>query len=430
MAPNGRSNLHDDAYMSDTYRQAGPLGGGTQTSSAFFVRECGSINFDRHGRLVTVCVGLDRPVLAVLDPVSLRVLAALPLPARNLSLNPFGDFTGGGYFYLDHRDRAVVPTTSGHVLVVAVAGAGSEASLTVVRDVNVSHHVDPPGDAIISALPDERGRVWFASVDGVVGSIARRGDAVHALRLDGEGITNSFAVDPAGGVFIVSDEALYRFDSRRGRIVTTWRLVYANIGVRKPGQSDAGSGTTPTLIGRHRVAITDNADPMNVVVYLRDRRVRGRRRICREPLFEPGSSATDQSLIGARRSLVAENNYGYRGPLTVFGDGLTSPGLQRVDLDRDGRGCHTVWRSGEIAPSVVPKLSLGAGLVYTYTKQPGAGDAWYLTALDFDTGETVFSRLAGAGLGYNNNFAPVTLGPDGTAYVGVLGGLTRFRDGG
>src|SRR5262249_55244079 len=28
-----------------------------------------------------------------------------------------------------------------------------------------------------------------------------------------------------------------------------------------------------------------------------------------------------------------------------------------------------------------------------------------------------------------NNYAPVTIGPDGTAYVGVLGGLVAVRDG-
>ena len=36
--------------------------------------------------------------------------------------------------------------------------------------------------------------------------------------------------------------------------------------------------------------------------------------------------------------------------------------------------------------------------------------------------------LTSTGLGYNNNYAPVTISPNGTAYVGVLGGLTRFRD--
>ena len=82
------------------------------------------------------------------------------------------------------------------------------------------------------------------------------------------------------------------------------------------------------------------------------------------------------------------------------------------------------------APSVVPKLSLGAGLVYTSTKpkRNDTTDAWYRTAHDVDTGKVVYHRLAGTGFGFNNNYAPVTISPNGTAYVGVLGGLTRFRD--
>jgi hypothetical protein len=79
---------------------------------------------------------------------------------------------------------------------------------------------------------------------------------------------------------------------------------------------------------------------------------------------------------------------------------------------------------------VVPKLSLRNGLVYTYTKEPDPTfeDPWYLTALDFRTGETVYKRLAGRGLGFNNNYAPISIGPDGTAYVGALGGLVALRD--
>ena len=130
-------------------------------------------------------------------------------------------------------------------------------------------------------------------------------------------------------------------------------------------------------------------------------------------MFEKGASATDQSLIVAGRSIVVENNYGYTGPTSVMNGDTTAPGLERVDLGRDGRAAARVWRTPEIAPSVVPKLSLETGLVYTYTKPPrdDGSDAWYFTALDFCTGRTVYSRLAGTGLGYNNNFAPVTLGP-------------------
>jgi hypothetical protein len=77
-----------------------------------------------------------------------------------------------------------------------------------------------------------------------------------------------------------------------------------------------------------------------------------------------------------------------------------------------GPGCATA-----LAVLIGIAVPLANGLVCTYTRPPrGDGiDAWYLTALDFRTGRTVYRRLAGTGLGFNNNYAPVTLGPDGTA---------------
>ena len=73
-------------------------------------------------------------------------------------------------------------------------------------------------------------------------------------------------------MYIVSDAALYRFDAGAdGTPAVTWREKYPNSGVQKPGQVSPGSGTTPTLMGSEYVAITDNADPMDVVVYKRGR---------------------------------------------------------------------------------------------------------------------------------------------------------------
>jgi hypothetical protein len=424
MAPNGRSNLHNDAYMTDVYPGLdGPLGRDTSTGAALFTRECGSVTFDSKDRIVTICVGLDRPVLALLDPGTFEVLAKLDLPPRNLGGDPFTDFSGGGYFYLDHRDRAVVPTTSRHVIVV---GQTPQPGFAIERDHDLTDVVRE-GDAIISVLPDWEGRIWFATRAGQVGWIEPKSGAVS--RALGEPIGNSFAVDRRG-VFIVTDAALYRFQALAGHVRTIWRETYENVGTRKPGQTQAGSGTTPTLMGRRYVSIADNADPMQIVVYKRRRQVEGKRRVCRETVFEPGASATDQSLIGTRRSMVVENNFGYSGITATSNGGATAPGLTRVVIDRDGRGCRTVWESEETAPSVVPKLAAGSGLVFTYTKprMPSGDDAWFLSAIDYRTGRTVFRRLAGTGLGYNNNFAPVTIGPDDTAYVGVLGGITRVED--
>ena len=428
MAPNDRSVLHNDAYMTDANRGFGPLGRDMSTVSAFYSSDCASVTFDSRGRIVTVCVGLDRPTLRLLDPRTLDTMASLPLPPRQPGGgNPFTDFSGGGYFYLDHRDRAVIPTTDRHVYVVAQT---PEPGFTIERRYDLNPVV-PFNDKINSALPDFSGRIWFVSVGGVVGYVDPATGALHSLRLVGEGITNSFSVDEEGGVYIVSDAALYRFEvGAGGEPVAVWREAYADSGVRKPGQSDAGSGTTPTLMGKAYVSITDNADPMNVVVYRRARHVTGSRLVCTQPVFARGAGATDNSLIGTDRSMVVENNYGYSGPGATTQGGVTAPGIERVDMDADGSGCHTLWKSGVRAPSVVPKLSLANGLVYTYTKEPRDDDtdAWYLTALDFRTGRTVYRRLAGTGLGFNNNYAPITLGPDGTAYVGALGGIVALRD--
>lgn len=427
MAPNERSNIHDDAYMSDAYRRVGPLGVGMRSNSTFFSADCASVTFDRRGRILTICVGLRNVNLELLDPRTLDTLASYALPPRRPSLNPFQDFSGGGYFYLDEHDRAIIPTADGRLLVVGERPDGNGFALERAYDLSSAV---TQSDKITSVLPDFSGRLWFVTLGGVVGTVAPISGRVHARRT-GEEIENSFSVDETGGVYIVSDRAMYRWDATHdGAPAITWREVYANSGIHKPGQVDAGSGTTPTVMGRLYVAITDNADPMDVVVYRRARRVRGARRVCAQPVFARGASATDNSLIATDRAMVVENNYGYSGPTATMNGKTTTPGIERVDLNRGDRGCHRVWHSHEISPTVVPKLSLGNGLLYAYAKPPRADgiDAWYLTALSFRSGRTVFRRLAGTGLGYNNNYAPISLGPDGAVYVGTLGGLVRLAD--
>jgi hypothetical protein len=424
MAPNGRSNIHDDGYMTDTYQGPGPLGNGISRASTFLSHECASLTFDTKDRIVAICVGLEAPILEMFDPKTLDSLASMVLPPRQgASTGVFTDFSGGGYFYLDDKDRVIAPTNTRHIFVI---GQTAAPGFELQHDYDLTAVV-PQGDKIVSALPDWAGRIWFASAAGVVGFVDPTDGAVKSLDTK-EAMGNSFSVDETGGVYIVTDKAMYRFDASPSGIVTTWREVYDNIGVKKPGQTETGSGTTPTVMGTDLVAITDNADPMNVVVYKRAAQVDGSRLVCKTPVFSKGASDTDQSLIATPTSIVVENNYGYSGPATVENGKTTTPGLERIDLGPGG--CHKVWHSNETSPSAVAKLSLGNGIVYTYAKdaRDDGEDGWYLTAIDFATGKTLWKALGGEGLGYNNNYAPVTLGPDGAAYVGVLGGLVALRD--
>ncbi|MET0839295.1 MAG: hypothetical protein ABWY19_10970 [Marmoricola sp.] len=448
MAANERSNIHNDAYQTDAYNVAGPRGRDPQVTSTLFAAECASITFDRQGRLVTVCVSPTGATLRLIDPDSLATLASYELPPREPGSFSFSNFSGGGYFYLDHQDRAVVSTFTGHLLTLALTD--DESGFEVVRDVDLSGVTG--GSGIQSALPDWAGRIWFVTQSGVVGFVTPT-NAVRAVGLPtGETIANSFAMDESGGVFIVSTHALYRYDVQNGKPSVTWRKTYDRGTRVKHGQVSQGSGTTPTLIGSASskgggsLAITDNADPqMNVVVFRRGKAGPGRAPLCRQPVFPAGQGADENSLIAVPGGLVAENNYGYAGPgpdvpSTRTVD--TTPGLVKVAVDYANGGCHIAWRNTTARiPTVVSKLSRRTGLIYGYTKPSAselpttspipealAPDAWFFTAFSARTGKQVWSRYTGSGLGYNNNYAPVSLGPDGTAYVGTLGGLLRIAD--
>ncbi len=427
LAANPGSNIHNDAYMSDVYPRSGPLGIRPTVSSTLQFAECASLTFDKRGRIETVCVGPTTPTLKLFDPTSLRELASYRLPDRRLGPNVFSDFSGGGYFYLDHRDRAVIPTGTNHIRVVAQNAAGTQ--FVLVRNFNLVGAIGSD-DKIISVMPAWSGELVFVTEAGVVGTVNRASGRIRVLRL-GETVTNSFAVDETGGIYIVSAAALYRLDlNRLGAPRVTWREKYENTGEMKPGQVSPGSGTTPTLVNDKWVAITDNADPMQVVVYRRGHHVRGDREVCSVPVFKKGASATDNSLIAAGRALVVTNNYGYSGPAQTTAGALTSPGIERVDINRNGKGCHVAWRNRtERSPSAVPKMSLANGLIYAVTRERRLlVDSWYLTALDFRTGRPVFKQRYGTGFGNNVNYAPVSLGSRGVAYVGVLGGLVRIAD--
>jgi hypothetical protein len=436
MAEDPNSNIHNDSWMTDAYNRRGPLGNSPVTTSEGKPPSlCGSLTFDSRGRIVTVCPSIVAPPVArIIDPESLETIAEFTLPnAPTPAGTPeFQNFAGGGYFFLDHKDRMWVPTKTDHLYVLGQSDDGSSFELR--RDYDLTSVLDTSTERITSALPDFKGRIWLVTkANGKILTLDRKTGEVKVKRLDEE-IQNSFAV-ASDGVYIVSDRRMYRFKANdKGRPRMVWSAGYRNSGIVKPGQVNAGSGTTPTVMPGGMVAITDNADPMNVVVYRTERKLdRGdKRKVCTQPVFEPGASATENTLIGINRSLLVENNYGYRDPFGPEAGTLTEPGVARVDVRKNGKGCKLKWTNDEVRiPSVVPKLSTKTGLMYAYSRPEDPGvEGYYWTAIDYRTGETRWMQYAGSGLPYNNSYAGLALGPDGSAYLGVTGGIIRLRDGG
>jgi hypothetical protein len=434
MAANPDSNIHNDTWMTDAYRRPGPLGDNlVATSEAKPPSLCGSIAFDSAGRLLSVCPStIAAPHARVIDPTTLATLADFTLPNAPdpPGTKQYQNFSGGGYFFLDNRDRMWIPTKTGHIFVLAESADGTQ--LTLEHDYDLTSVIDEDSERITSALPDFDGLIWFVSKqNGKVGTLDPETGKLKVKEL-GKEIENSFAVS-GNGVYIVSDKRMYRFQASghsAPRIV--WQAGYPNSGVVKPSQVDAGSGTTPTIMDGGYVAITDNADPMDVVVYRTGKKLHGqKRRVCTQPVFGAGASATENSLITAGRSLIVENNYGYQDPFGINSGAVTEPGFARVDLNKKGTGCKLVWTNTDArAPTVVPKLSTKTGLIYAYTHPPDpAAQGYYWTAIDYRNGKTAWSRYAGSGLSFNNNYAGIALGANGTEYLGVIGGIVALRDG-
>ena len=263
LARDPNSNIHNDTWMTDAYRRRGPLGTSpTAFSGTMAPALCGSLTFHSRGLIVTVCPALGAaPQARVIDPDTLDVLATYDLP--NVPDPPgtktYQNFSGGGYFFLDHRDRIWVATKTNHILVLAVAPDG--------RSITEGARTPTPGgrsdDRISSALPGFGGGTWYVSKQGNVG--IRRGGKLNGAAPDEERPElvrrrpqrRLRRLQPAHVPLV----------SRRGRPRVAWKVRYRNSGIVKPGQAEAGSGTTPTLMKGGYVAITDNADPMNVVVY-------------------------------------------------------------------------------------------------------------------------------------------------------------------
>src|SRR4051794_15815366 len=191
LSPNGTNSMHNDAYASDAYDVSGPLGRHlTVTSASYGVRECATMAFDSHGRIVGLCGGLEGFSMMVIDPVTLKPISELRTSARNLltSANPFTDICGGTYFFLDGDDVAYPTTGDGTIQKIKVQANGK---LVKQHEWTLASNV-PAGDCLIATMPDWSGRIWFFTQQGIVGTLDRVTGAVQVTHLPaGEEVTNS-----------------------------------------------------------------------------------------------------------------------------------------------------------------------------------------------------------------------------------------------
>jgi len=479
MASPDQATIHTDSYNSDVHRNAGVLGNNSEVTTRLgpghpFGGMCSTTTFDKDGYLVSLCASFLSFQLHLMDPNTLELLAVHYLPSRPTTFEmvvkadpgiAMTDTSGGAYHYMDNQDRIVLADSEQQITRIGhrknAAGQwefyedGRWDMTDVVPDDCFNwNNLLPSGecDPISAVLPDAEGNIWWATRMGRFGAlnpetgekIASRFWAETKERADNkqgaaagsekqvEEIQNSFASDK-DAVYIATDHALYalRVAADGKSIERLWKQTYDRGSEVKVGAINQGTGTTPTLLGDDYITLSDNADGLiNLIVYRRGLDVDGEREICKVPLFDERGSATDNSMIGWGRSMIIENNAGYTNAFQMTDLAHTPGGVMRIDIREDESGCDVIWRSKERSLSVVPKLSAANGIVYLYGPDilEDGNNAWYLKGLDFETGETVFKIHTGVGQFFDNNWAPISIGPDGTTYVGSFKGIMAIRD--
>ena len=457
LAARGGSTMHSDSYQSDVHPVAGPMGAGfeikTRKAGGKLQSMCPTYLFPKNGKLVVMCGGLFGFNVKLFDPDTLEMLADYRLPMRPSAFQAlikrdpslsFSDSSGGAYLVLDSEDRVLLADSRQIIhRIEIVENDNGTFELKQENSWNMRKHVPnncqhynnwfPRGecDMLTTVVPDYQGRYWWVSRYGRVGTLDPDTGEVSAMKLDGEEVQNSVAVDERG-VYILSDHAMYLFAADvDGKPRIVWREGYDRGTSRKVGSINQGSGTTPTLLGDDYMTFADNADGrINLVVLRRGELAPDQERgICTVPVFAEGKSATDNSIIAIRRSILIENNYGYTNGFIHEDWDAIEGGVARIDVREDESGCDVVWTSDLVVPSVVPKMSSENGIAYFYSfEEFGDGEQlWSLVGLDFDTGDEVLRIPTGVGSGFNNNWAAITLAPGGVAYIGSMGGTIQIR---
>ena len=417
----GYAGAHGDSYNSGVMPQAGPLGGSLvvhsrMTGSTF--SGCSTQHFDSRGRVVTMCVGFLGSHLLLLDPSDLSILAEQSMPPM-----------AGWYFRMDQQGQVIIPAGDMSLQIYQIDDIGPHPRWEQVARYELGSVV-PESERVIKTLPmdlvaDWRGNWWFAIWEPAVIGYRDEQGQILSHHFEGEILENGVAAD-ADGIYFVTDKHLYGMRAGVSGPEVFFKIPYdAGGGVNALSQ---GSGTTPVLLGDKLIAFGDNATPRpNLLVYRLDDVPEEQRLVCKIPVFKAGKGSLENSFIGYDHSIIIENNKG----LAVFGDSSDGePGITRVDVRRDLSGCDIVWENYAVRAGTGAKLSTATGLIYVHELLLDTGwvNAWYITALDFETGEMAWRHYIGSGKQWDNAMLTMSIGPNGLLTSGTFAGIVSIRD--
>lgn len=443
---NSLATMHGDAQSSDATPFAGPgdpgVGGSWKVTFTNHWAACPTILAGQDGyiqALMTQFLGSDakvrKPKLAIIEPASGAQLGAMEIPT--------GALLGGVYAYLDADSNLVMVDGTNALTWISHSQDGMKVWVSRRIDLTDAMKLEPK-DHVVGIVPDWHGRIWVASERGVVGLIDPKRNVVRLTKLQQysptERIDNSISACPQG-VSIITSYGIYMLgaDASTSKPRIIWSHSYDRGTKQKPGQLSHGSGATATFFGPNGsdyVMLSDNADRQEKLIVYRSADGSA---VGEGPLFTPGASGTENSMIGVQNSIVGACTFGY--PYAQYPDtkpayrAQVAPGMERWDVNDDASGITLKWRNNGIYSAAVPRLSTADNLIYTCERPRGpagvlTGPVVYVCAIDMDSGRVVhrqrLPRLANLLAGGDPSQMVGVIDKRGVWWQGTIGGIYRI----
>lgn len=443
---NSLATMHGDAQSSDATPFAGPgdpgVGGTWKVTFTNHWAACPTILAGQDGyiqALMTQFLGSDakvrKPKLAIIEPASGAQLGAMEIPT--------GALLGGVYAYLDAGSTLVMVDGTNALTWISHSQDGMKVWVSRRIDLTDAMKLEPK-DHVVGIVPDWHGRIWVASERGVVGLIDPKRNVVRLTKLQQysptERIDNSISACPQG-VSIITSYGIYMLgaDASTSKPRIIWSHSYDRGTKQKPGQLSHGSGATATFFGPNGsdyVMLSDNADRQEKLIVYRSSDGSA---VGEGPLFTPGASGTENSMIGVQNSIVGACTFGY--PYAQYPDtkpayrAQVAPGMERWDINDDASGITLKWRNNGIYSAAVPRLSTADNLIYTCERPRGpagvlTGPVVYACAIDMDSGRVVhrqrLPRLANLLAGGDPSQMVGVIDKHGVWWQGTIGGIYRI----
>ena len=443
---NSLATMHGDAQSSDATPFAGPgdpgVGGTWKVTFTNHWAACPTILAGQDGyiqALMTQFLGSDakvrKPKLAIIEPASGAQLGAMEIPT--------GALLGGVYAYLDADSNLMMVDGTNALTWISHSQDGMKVWVSRRIDLTDAMKLEPK-DHVVGIVPDWHGRIWVASERGVVGLIDPKRNVVRLTKLQQysptERIDNSISACPQG-VSIITSYGIYMLgaDASTSKPRIIWSHSYDRGTKQKPGQLSHGSGATATFFGPNGsdyVMLSDNADRQEKLIVYRSADGSA---VGEGPLFTPGASGTENSMIGVQNSIVGACTFGY--PYAQYPDtkpayrAQVAPGMERWDVNDDASGITLKWRNNGIYSAAVPRLSTADNLIYTCERPRGpagvlTGPVVYACAIDMDSGRVVhrqrLPRLANLLAGGDPSQMVGVIDKHGVWWQGTIGGIYRI----